>query len=106
MEVTPEMRAAVYEQDCREKGHLLAYENAMQLNGAGGRVLGPDGQQAHITCRRCPKVWLVVEEAGENYTAATVAFDAKLQAEHRPVRTKPPLPADPPVTPPLPPLPR
>lgn len=90
MEVTPEMRAAVYEQDCREKGHLLAYENAMQLYGSSGQVMGPDGQQAHITCRRCPKVWLVVEEPGENYVAATVALDAKLQPQHRPTRPKPP----------------
>jgi hypothetical protein len=94
VEVTPEMRAAVYEQDCREKGHLLAYENAMQLNGSGGQVLGPDGQQAHIFCRRCPKVWLVVEEPGKDYADATVSLDARLQAQFRPVRVKPapPLP--------------
>lgn len=98
MEVTPEMRAAVYEQDCRDKGHLLAYENAMRLDGGrGGQVLGPDGQQAHITCRRCPKVWLIVEEPGEDYAAATVALDARLQPQFRPVRPKPPLPPDVPV---------
>jgi hypothetical protein len=90
VEVTPEMRRAVYEQDCRDRGHLLAYENAMQLSGSGGQVIGPNGQQAHIECRRCGKVWLVVEEPGEDYTAATVALDAKLQPQHRPVRVKPP----------------
>lgn len=104
MEVTPEMRAAVYEQDCREKGHLLAYENALRFDSAdgGARVLGPDGQQAHITCRRCPKVWLVVEEPGEDYAAATVALDAKLQPQHRPVRLKPPEKPVPPDAPPQP----
>lgn len=103
MEVTPEMRAAVYEQDCRERGHLLAYDNAMRLGaGEGGQVLGPDGQQAHITCRRCGKVWLIVEEPGENYVAATVALDAKLQPQHRPVRPKPPDKPVPPVPPTLP----
>lgn len=92
MEVTPEMRSAVYEEDCRRWGHILSFDNALRFEAGkdGAQVLGPEGQQPFITCRRCGKVWLVVEEPGENYAAATVALDAKLQPQHRPTRPKPP----------------
>lgn len=88
MQVTPEMRAAVYEEDCRDRGHLLSYDSALHLEGRAGQVIGPDGQQAHITCRRCGKVWLVVEEPADDYVSATVALDARMLPQHRPVRVK------------------
>lgn len=86
--VTDEMRRAVYEEDCKRLGHMLAYENAMRLEGRAGQVIGPDGKQAHIECRRCGKVWLVVEEPGDGYEAATVALDARLLPQHRPARVR------------------
>lgn len=103
MEITPEMRAAVYEQDCGRLGHLPSLDNALRFIGEGGtQIGGPVEQQAHITCRRCGKVWLVVEEPGQDYAAATVAFDAKLQPQHRPVRPQPPEKPVPPDAPPQP----
>lgn len=86
--VTEEMRRAVYEEDCRRNGHLVSYDNAMlfEVGTEGARVAGPDGKQAHITCRRCGKVWLIVEEAADSYQAATVALDLKLLPQFRPAR--------------------
>jgi len=81
--VTKEMRRAVYEEDCAREGHMLAFENALRLEGRAGQVIGPDGQQAHITCRRCSKVWLVIEDPADDYDAATERLDARLLPEHR-----------------------
>jgi hypothetical protein len=87
VEVTPEMRAAVYEQDCADQGHIPTFDNALRFDAARvGRIKGPDGKQPHIECLRCHKVWLVVEDPGDDYEAATIALDAKLLPQHRPRR--------------------
>lgn len=83
MAVTDEQRREARDLDCAELGHILTFDNALLLEGRAGRVAGPDGKQAHIECRRCMKVWLVVEEPEQGYDAATVALDARLLPEHR-----------------------
>lgn len=78
--VTPEMRAAVYAADCQEQGHLLMFHNAMY---SSGRSLQADSvgaqdhtQLAHIFCRRCGCVWLVIEHAAPSYEEALAQLDA------------------------------
>lgn len=89
MAVTDEQRREARDLDCAELGHILTFDNALRLDGRAGRVAGPDGKQPHIDCRRCMKVWLVIEEPGNDYPSAAAALDAKLLPEHR----RPPLPA-------------
>lgn len=88
--ITDEMRRAVHEEDCRQLGHILSTDRALRLDGRAGHVAGPDGQQPHITCVRCQKVWLVIEEPADDYDTATQQLDARLLPEHRrprPART-------------------
>jgi hypothetical protein len=83
MAVTEEQRREVRDADCAQFGHILSFDRAMQLDGPIAQVAGPGGMQAHIDCRRCRKVWLVVEQPERDYEAATVALDARLLPEHR-----------------------
>lgn len=93
--VTDEMRRAVYDEDCRRYGHIISYDNALQFDEGtdGARIAGHDGRQPHISCRRCGRVWLIVEEPGNDYGSAALALDAKLLPQFRPTRvTVPKLP--------------
>lgn len=78
IEVTEEMRRAVYEADCQRLGHLFNLRNAMgivdEINGTpAADVRGPNPETLpHLSCNRCPKVWLVIEQPGEDYADAVV----------------------------------
>jgi hypothetical protein len=88
IEVTEEMRRAVYALDCDAKGHLVDFSNAVGLtavpNANGGSypaqdVLGPNDETLpHLTCRRCGRVWLIVEDAGDNYPDAVARLQGKV----------------------------
>jgi hypothetical protein len=80
-EVTPEMRRAVLDAECAAKGHRPMLDGAIQATGPiPGKVGGPEGQEPHIYCDRCGRVWLVVAEPGTDYADAEKRFDARLKA--------------------------
>lgn len=82
IEVTPEMRLAVYEADCEQFGHIPVYDRMFQ--SSDGRTLvvsGPDAETLpHVRCQRCTKVWLVIDDPGNDYADAV----AKLRARGAP----------------------
>lgn len=81
IEVTPEMRAAVYEADCAAYGHMWDTSNMLgstdevlpeSVSGLPTTVVrAKDGAlMPHLGCQRCSKVWLVFDEPGDNYEDA------------------------------------
>lgn len=88
MDVTDDMRKAVYEADCAAYGHLLDIANCFghQPGSNPGTyastVCGPDSDTLpHLTCRRCHKVWLVIEEPGDCYADAVARLAASTPAD-------------------------
>jgi hypothetical protein len=81
-EVTDEMRKAVYEADCAAKGHILDITPAFGApSGSSNTVRGPDENTApYLACRRCDKVWLVIEEPGNSYEEAETSLLDQLKA--------------------------
>lgn len=89
--VTSEMRQAVYDADCSNKGHRLRVDSALQLAGTTASVQNVDGLIPYIICERCGKVWLVVEVPGNDYVAAELQYNNSLLPENRkPPRVKKP----------------
>lgn len=86
IQVTREMRLAVYAEDCERLGHVVTLDHAVQFEGLVGRVAGPEDQLPHLTCMRCTKVWLVVEVPGDDYDAAEADLNTKLRPEYRVTR--------------------
>ena len=87
MEVTPEMRAAVYADDCVIEGHIISIENMMSNNPhIKPKEYSPEirseneGEFPHIFCRRCKKVWLIIEDPGTDYEDAETKLQGKLKA--------------------------
>lgn len=85
IEVTPELRAAVYAADCQEQGHIF---DVMVANGPSsdpdvlhGRP-GSDGVPdtlPHLLCRRCRRTWLILADApGAGYDDAEQRLMARL----------------------------
>jgi hypothetical protein len=99
LEVTDEMRKAVYTADCAMRGHVFSQLGSMLVMDANERfwVGGPAGQRAHLTCQRCGSVWMLAQEDGEegaDYTDAETKFAGKLQdPEHAKPAAKKPKPA-------------
>lgn len=86
IEITEEMRRAVYAADCARLGHMFNLRNAVGVvaDTADGTpaadVRGPDADTlAHLYCDRCPKVWLLVEEPGEDYADAVASMRGRLK---------------------------
>ncbi|MFC5996962.1 hypothetical protein ACFQE5_22380 [Pseudonocardia hispaniensis] len=84
IELTDEIRQAVHDEDCATQGHDLDVSGAMTGHGGpptNGRweVRGPDGQIAHLACRRCGRVWLLIEDAGRGYTDAVTRLKARVK---------------------------
>lgn len=89
IEVTEEMRRAVYAQDCKGSGHLFDTASAVGVtdevlpenpSGAPTIVLrAPDPSQLpHLLCRRCGQVWLVLDEPGYGYDDAVTKALARV----------------------------
>lgn len=81
IEVTPEMRAAVYEADCKARGHIWDTTNMLSAtdeilpestNGYPTTVVRAQDatQMPHLKCSRCERVWLVMDEPGNDYEDA------------------------------------
>jgi hypothetical protein len=81
MEVTPEMRAAVYADDCKTQGHLLDYTYVFIIEDGEGYIPPgvPEDMIPHVRCMRCHRVWLLVEESAATYEEAETALFAKLK---------------------------
>lgn len=86
IEVTEEMRAAVYAADCERLGHMFNLNTALRpveasnLLSTTAEVGGPNEDTiAHLSCNRCPKIWLVIEDPGENYADSV----AKLKGQYK-----------------------
>lgn len=76
MEITEEMRRAVYAQDCAQYGHVPDYSNLAV--GTEPRALN-DQQLPHVVCRRCQLVWVMMPIEGSNYDDAATKLRGKLK---------------------------
>lgn len=89
IEVTDEMRAAVYAADCERFGHQFQVSTVIRSAGEPNpndphgipkpEIAGPDGQLPYISCGRCTKVWLVMENEEDDYQVAVEHFREKLK---------------------------
>lgn len=71
MEITEEVRRAVYAQDCALFGHQIDQAHAVTSRNGPATVGSSDPTKLpHLTCRRCRRVWLVVPGEGWDYEAA------------------------------------
>jgi hypothetical protein len=72
--VDPAVRAAILVEECDKSGHIYDYTNMLYSSENGGTTdtLGAQdpSKLPHITCKRCPKVWFVVEAPGDSYERA------------------------------------
>lgn len=87
MEVTEEMRRAVYAADCEAQGHM--WDTSRLIGQTDDPLLGdgvpatvvraPDPDQLpHLACRRCDLVWLLMDEPGHGYDAALAQAQARV----------------------------
>lgn len=77
IEVTDEMRKAVLEEMCETQGHQTGLSNMFTTPvGTHAPHIGNDDPDLlpHVFCARCGKVWLVMEDPGEDYEAAEAAL--------------------------------
>jgi hypothetical protein len=92
MEITPEIRRAVYEADCEQLGHRLTFEDVSRSSetGDGGFVLRLAAQDhyrlPHIRCARCGSVWIVHPVRGVDYDDAERQIYGLLRADTEPAR--------------------
>lgn len=84
VEVTDEMRRAVYEADCVQMGHIPNFGNLFITEGSDGYIPPgvPEDVMPHITCMRCGKVWLLIEEPGVSYEEAESKLTSNLKANN------------------------
>jgi hypothetical protein len=83
--VTDEMRRAVYDADCDALGHVPDISQAISSDPIGRvtRIRSEDPDSLpHIFCRRCGKVWLILEPA-VSYDAAEANLNDRLKPEFR-----------------------
>jgi hypothetical protein len=85
VEVTDEMRRAVYVADCGARGHNFSQLSTMfhmdEMTG-NHTLKGPPGKRPHIMCQRCGSVWILAQEEGEegaSYDDAETKFANKLK---------------------------
>lgn len=102
IDVTDELRQAVYAADCEANGHLLSIRECISndpdlpgLNTPAVRSEDPE-KVPHLSCQRCGKVWLVIEDAGDGYDDAVQKVTRRLKdpstlrVGRQPRREKPP----------------
>ena len=88
--VTDEMRKAVYEADCARFGHIADISQAISNDphnnvGVNTPTIRCDDphKMPHITCRRCGKVWLILEQPGDTYDHALDQLNSQLLARFK-----------------------
>lgn len=92
IEVTEEMRQAVYAADCDVKGHAFQIGDlfhslpipAEQRDGVGDpfkKILGSrdETKLPSISCSRCNQVWLVIEDPGASYDDAMTKLKERVK---------------------------
>lgn len=80
IQITDEMRETIYTADCLAKGHLFTF-NVLTTNDTptGPRMDVSGGHEiANMACKRCGKVWLVIEEPGRDYQDAVAKLKARM----------------------------
>lgn len=73
IDITPEVRQAVYEADCAETGHrvdpmgVFSYSKTVQYQQIGSE---DELKLPHMKCLRCGRVWIVCPLDGADYEDA------------------------------------
>lgn len=89
MEITEEMRRAVLGAECDKLGHVPDISQAISNNPSEVgentiRIRAEDADSIpHISCKRCRKVWLIVEDPGDDYDTAEAALNERLLPKFR-----------------------
>jgi len=80
--ITDEMRAAVHDEDCSNLGHDINLETAFMVSDTVPRAQfgsRDPNKMPHLSCLRCGRVWLVLEDAGTSYAEAEAKFTGRLK---------------------------
>ena len=91
MDVTLEMRKAVYELDCTEKGHIFDTNKIFKFELANTDThlsipkidITPTGELPVIRCTRCGNVWLVIPMEFGGYDQAEARLYDQLKPESK-----------------------
>jgi hypothetical protein len=69
--VTPEMRQAVYADECARIGHAFDFTDMFHGQGGRGQLGNSDpGKLPVLTCMRCGRIWAILEADGASYQEA------------------------------------
>ncbi len=82
IEITDEMRQAVYAELCETDGHALSLRETFVFDDAHQKQLvgSPDEtKMPNISCTRCERTWLVLSEAGIGYEDAEEKLRGRLK---------------------------
>lgn len=81
MDVTDEMRMAVYAADCEATGHDIDNVNTLLRMSD---LAGPDDDTLpHLTCNRCRQVWVLAADPGADYPDAVAKEKARVKDPDR-----------------------
>lgn len=83
IEVTDEMRRAVFLEMCVNQGHSYSIQSMFRsqssTDGNQTEIGSPDQDLLpHVYCTRCEKTWLVLDEPGDNYDDAETKARARM----------------------------
>lgn len=106
IEITDEIRRAVYAADCDRLGHQISIREAVRVDqrGRSGVTSADNLKLPHLICARCEQVWIVLPaeaatyEDGERIAYGQLRADAELsrrivrQRGQREERDRPPRP--------------
>lgn len=83
MNITPEVRQLVLDQECERLGHQVNAHEAVVGNVDGMAVVGAtdDLKLPHMTCGRCGQTWIVIPNSGKDYDDAERILYGALRAE-------------------------
>lgn len=90
IEITDELRAAVYADDCQSQGHMpdmmIGYGPQDDVDILEGRP-GPSGEKddlPHVQCRRCKRVWIILADSpGTSYEQAEAGIERRMRKGDR-----------------------
>ncbi len=81
IELTDEMRQAVLAEMCEKEGHYLSLGSALVRDEQGHNQIGSQdpGRLPHLSCSRCGRAWIIVDDPGTNYDDAAKKFRGRLR---------------------------